>query len=476
MTAAGRSWGAIAIARVLRDRLGAPRDTSSAVTAPADDQDGLLPPVAERQRLLSQLKALIQARGAATFATALLLGPSPRFFPDPWRGGEASVRRLLRRLCGYAGLDLDVQVQVHDADPTRRGPVTGKPAPRGNVDLDAWLVTCDAKRLSVGVESSILEDPVGLVAALARVVAHAYRLRHGLAVQSGHDPQVDITAVYLGFGRLTADASLRFTAMRRGGVLQRARVAARLGSIPPQGLCYLLAAQVQVQGLSKAERQAIASGLQTNQAAFFRHSYAALERLDPPLAGQMGVPPREQWPPPPNLAALTKPFADDDDDAVAETRLDEDRGVTGLNVGKPVFMVDRSMAPRLGRVLFMSTVMLGGVASRMSPGDTGGDTGGIGMGTIAIAAVGLGLLGLAIGRLLRDRRCSEPKCGGPLTPDTRVCPRCSGDVVGTIHHPRERLAAEEAHAKATAGSTAGLGLGGPEVDEVVDEPTTRASQ
>ncbi|MBA3546333.1 MAG: hypothetical protein H0T76_07620, partial [Nannocystis sp.] len=107
-----------------------------------------------------------------------------------------------------------------------------------------------------------------------------------------------------------------------------------------------------------------------------------------------------------------------------------------------------SMAPRLGRVLFMGCLMLGGVASRMSQGE------GVGMSSIAVIAVGLGLGGLGIGRLFRDRRCSEPKCGGPLRPDVRVCPRCQGEVVGTIKHPRERLAAEEAYLRAHAGASA----------------------
>jgi len=202
-----------------------------------------------------------------------------------------------------------------------------------------------------------------------------------------------------------------------------------------------------VRGEGRAERQRIARGLQTNQAAFFRHAYAAIERMDPPLATQLGVPARELWPTPPALAALTAPFPNDEDTAEPEARRDEDRGVLGMNVGKPVFVVDRSMAPRLGRVLFMGCLMLGGVVSRMSQGD------GVGMSSIAVIAVGLGLGGLGVGRLFRDRRCSEPKCGAPLRLEDRVCSRCQGEVVGTIKHPRERLAAEEAYQRSQSSAT-----------------------
>ena len=163
--------------------------------------------------------------------------------------------------------------------------------------------------------------------------------------------------------------------------------------------------------------------------------------MDPPIGVQLGVPARDHWPAAPSLAALTAALPSE---AVSEpeTRRDEDRGVAGMNTGKPVFMVDRSMAPRLGRVLFMGALMLGGVLSRMSPDQ------GPGMSNIAVIAAGLGLAGLGLGRLFRDRRCSEPKCGGPLTPTTKVCPRCGGDVVGTIANAKDRLAAEEAHFKA----------------------------
>lgn len=437
------------------------------MAAPEQGDDGLLlPPLEDRHWLLEQLHALVVARGAGPLTTALLVEPNPRFFPDRWGGGEASMRRLLLRLCAYAGLtELRVVVAIYDAEPARRGEVLGKPAVRGGQELSVWLAGLAGGELRVGVEATAMMDPVTLVASAARVVTHAYRVVHGLMPLTGdaYDPKIDLTTVYLGFGLLTADAALRFTTRNAAGAVQSRRTPLRLGSLPPQAFCYLLAAQVHVRGEGRAERQRIARGLQTNQAAFFRHAYAAIERMDPPIATQLGVPAREQWPAPPSLAALTAAMPGDDDPTEPETRRDEDHGVLGMNAGKPVFMVDRSMAPRLGRVLFMGCLMLGGVASRMSQGD------GVGMGSIAVIAVGLGLGGLGIGRLFRDRRCSEPKCGGPLGPDVRVCPRCQGEVVGTIKHPRERLAAEEAYLRTTATTTATTNSAAPATTRA--EPT-----
>lgn len=406
------------------------------------NDDGLmLPPQDDRRWLLDELAALVAARGPGPLATATLVEPDARHFPDRWGGGEASVRRLVRRLCAYAGLERTVRVAVHDADPTRRGEVPGKPPPRHGQDFTAWLVSVGPHELVVGAEAAALADPFAFVAAAARVVAHAYRNVHRLPTADPYDPRIDVTAVYLGFGLLTADAALRFLSRSPTGVVANRRTPLRVGSLPPQAVCWLLAAQTHVRGLARAERTRLGKGLQANQAAFFRHAYAALERMEPAVATVLHIPPREHWPPAPSLAALTAPLPGEADDDAPEARRDEDAGAAGMNVGKPVFKIDRSMAPRLGRVLFMGVLMLGGVASRMSPNQ------GMGMGMIAGAAIGLGLLGLLVGRLLRDRRCSEPKCGASLPAEAKTCPRCGGTVVGTIAHPRERLAAEEAFHK-----------------------------
>ncbi|MCY1007443.1 hypothetical protein OV079_18180 [Nannocystis pusilla] len=107
-----------------------------------------------------------------------------------------------------------------------------------------------------------------------------------------------------------------------------------------------------------------------------------------------------------------------------------------------MFRVERSMAARLGRTLGMGALMLGGVVAGMKGGLQ------LEAGTIPMIAVGLGVTGLVLGRFLRESRCSEPRCGATLASGDKVCPRCGGDVVGVIHHPRERLAAEEAWRRA----------------------------
>ena len=170
------------------------------MAAPEQGDDGLLlPPLDDRRWLLEQLRGLVAARGAGPLTTALLVEPSPRFFPDRWGGGEASMRRLLLRLCAYAGLELRVAVAIYDAEPARRGEVLGKPMARNGQELTVWLAGLVGGELRVGVEATAMMDPVTLVASAARVVTHAYRVVHGLMPLTGDalDPKIDLTTVYL---------------------------------------------------------------------------------------------------------------------------------------------------------------------------------------------------------------------------------------------------------------------------------------
>lgn len=405
-----------------------------------DEDEVLLPPPEARAWLLEQLAALVTARGVGALLTAPLIEPIPEYFPDPWAGGEPSVRRLARRLLRYAGIEaMPVEVTVLDEG-------TAIAAGTAGVAFEGLR----EGTLDFAVQAAALRDPLVLVPAMARAVAAAYRRVHRLPTgdEARHQRLVDVTAVYLGFGLLTANAALRHGGSGGGWGRRSTRTRTRLGVLDPQSVGFLLAVQLHARGLDDKQRRAVLRKLEANPAGFVRAAEPVLAQLRPPLSERLGLPPREQWPPPPDLEVLTAPFDDEpaEDDAAPEERKDEDRGVQGMNAGKPVFRVERSKALRLAKMLAMPTVMLGMVAGRMQIGVD------FPMWQAGVAALGLGALGLAVGRMLPDRRCSEPKCGAALEPDMEVCPRCGGTVMGVIHHPRERLAAEEALAR-PGGST-----------------------
>lgn len=400
-----------------------------------DDDDVLLPTPDERAFVLDQLAALARARGITPIVAAPLVSAESRWFPDPWAGGEASMRRLLRRLLRYAGLpDARVEVTIHDE-------ATGGPATGGTPTIPVWLDAIADGVMQFSAVGSALRNPLVFVPASARAVAEAWRRHHGMPTGDDANAQrrLDVTAIYLGFGRLTVDAANRYHTVATANLRSRGS-RSRLGVLSPQALAFALAAIVVARGSSAAERRSIAKNLQPNPSAFFR---AALERLDgasPPVVERLGLPAKTTWPPPLSEEVLTAPLADDDDDAEVEEE-DPDRhaekGVVGMNVGKPVFRVQRSKAARLGKMLALPVVTMGMLAARMQVGVD------IPLWEFGAAAAVLGAMGLGIGRFLPDSRCSEPKCGAELSADANVCPRCGGEVSGVIAHPRERLAAED---------------------------------
>ena len=419
--------------------------TEGPVPSEDDDDEVLLPTAEERKFVLEQLAALAKARGFTPIVTAPLVSADARWFPDPWAGGEASMRRLLRRLLRYAGLlDARVDVTIHDEG-------TGGPATGGTPAIAVWLDSITDGVMRFSAVGSALRNPLVFVPASARAAAEAWRRHHGLPIgdDAAAQRRLDVTAIYLGFGRLTVDAANRYHTVATANLRSRGS-RTRLGVLSPQGLAFALAAVVVARGASPAERRSIAKALQPNPAAFFRAALERLDDLDPPLSEQLGLPPPATWPPPPSESVLTAPLPDDDDDAEVEDE-DPDRhaekGVVGMNAGKPVFRVQRSKAARLGKMLALPVITMGMLAARMQVGVE------IPLWEFGAAAAVLGALGLGIGRLLPDSRCSEPKCGADLAADVKVCPRCGGEVMGVIGHPRERLAAEEALRRRTGSDT-----------------------
>jgi hypothetical protein len=395
----------------------------------------LVPPEAERAWVLDGLGTLVRRRGHEHLTLAPLVEANEQFFPDRWRGGEPSLRRLIRRLLVYADLD-DARVEVVVHEDVDVGPTV---APAG-VGGPMWFVRKQDGTLHFAARASVLRDPRRVVSATARAVTEAYRVWHGLAVPDllSEHKLVDLTSVYLCFGILATDARLRHGTTATA-TLRLQRTKTELGVLPAQTLAFALAVVLDVRGVDRKGLRRLTKDMQANPAEFVRASLARLRASESPMAETLGIPPREDWPPPPDLDVLTAPFEDTGDaEDVEETRRDQDRGSVGINEGRPVFRVERSMALRLAKMLALPVVLLGMLASRMNLGIE------IEMWKAGALAAGLGLAGLGIGRLMADVRCSEPKCGTALRPDDKTCPHCGGTVVGAIRHPKERLAAEEA--------------------------------
>lgn len=407
--------------------------------------DPLLPGAQEREFVETIMAGLIKRHGFTPLVTRPIVEPTPEFFPDPWTGGTAGLAIAIRRLCLLAGLeDRVVAVQlVKDDDPSGALPDNRK------VHLEP-----SAGRLDAFVLNQIVSDRLGVMAASARAVATLYQREHkielhtleGAPTRAGVRRAIaesDIVSVYLGLGVLTTEASLRHMSKAAGG-MRSTRSTERQGALSPQGMAYALAIQARVLDLPPSDIRAIGKHLQPNKRAALK---AGMQKLGDArtVRARFGVPENEEtWPDPPYLEDLTGPFTDQ---PVAEAPEDdeqpeEDKGIRDQNIGKPVFRVERSLAPRLVKVLGMGSLMLGGVVTRMSNGGLD-----ISMPQVMMGAAALAVVGGGIGMFIKDVRCSEPKCGMKLTTEMTTCPMCGGTISGAIRNPKERLAAEDALAR-----------------------------
>jgi len=383
-----------------------------------------LPDFERRERLRAGLARLIQLRGYPTFVDAPLLEPTNTFFPDRWARSKRGVKRLIRRILWYAGLDgLHVDLEVFDAQPPGEF----------HVGIAAWFAGIADGRVSFGLDLHQLDDRERLVGVLCHEVAHAYRAHHGLVVSDRNieEALTDLTTIYLGFGMLTVNASYAYRTQHIGASMIQGHQwqEQRAGYLTPAEMSFLLAIQTVVRELDEDRVRRIAGLLSATQSSLFREARRTLAD-DLGLPDELGVPAREEWPEPSEAEPV--PFPDDDEE---DSSSDEDapihRKIEPQNEGQPVFRV-RTTNRGLGA--------MGGTVVSVVPALLLFDTTPTRLLAVGIAA-GIGIVvAEARGRDL----CSDTSCATVLPEDASTCPECGGTIAGRLDDPKDRLAAQEA--------------------------------
>lgn len=266
-----------------------------------------LPPALQREWLAAGLETLIAARGEEHFLTAPLLLPEDRFFPDRFTPDAAGVAALAKRLLAYASLahlDVSIETYENEQDVQELG-LDGKAAKWSHSGAAAWFAGIEGKRCLFGVELSKLTDPLGLVAAMAHEIGHAFRRSHRLERRE-HDVEeklTDVTTIYLGFGVLTTAAAARFTT-KSHDVIGSSYSHARQGYLGYDEMAYLLGLQLVVRGYDDAAVKHFARHLPANQAAVLREATRDIARADaadllgfaaPPPVQPSPVSPATSW-------------------------------------------------------------------------------------------------------------------------------------------------------------------------------------
>ncbi len=240
-----------------------------------------LPAPLEREWLAAALETLIAARGEEAFLTAPLLLPEDRFFPDRFTPDAAGVSALAKRLLGYANLShLGVRIDTfeNEQEIAELG-LDGKAAKWSHQGAAAWFAGIERGTCRFGVETGKLTDALGLVAAMAHEVGHAFRHAHRI-VRPERDIEeklTDVTTVYLGFGVLTTAAAQRYVAQSHGD-LGSSYSHQQQGYLAGYEMAYLLAMQLAMRGSDDRFVAHVAKRLPSNQASALRAALREMNR------------------------------------------------------------------------------------------------------------------------------------------------------------------------------------------------------
>lgn len=161
-----------------------------------------LPSEDDRDWLLDHLAALVRTRGHATLVCAPILAGTPRWFPEPLGADPLSLRVLAVRLLGYAGLDMDAEVQPFDDTVEAEVELNAWGGARSvrHQGAAAWYAGTEDGVCWFGCSDATAAEPAALLGTMAHEVAHAYRHHHGLMVDDRDTEELltDLTTVYLG--------------------------------------------------------------------------------------------------------------------------------------------------------------------------------------------------------------------------------------------------------------------------------------
>ncbi len=256
-------------------------------------------PLADQEVLLDVLTRVLEQTGPEAFLGAKILLPDAESFPDPLAPRGAGVATLIRRLSAYAKLPpADIRLSIESGEPTVMVDDRGEEHhPEGAV---AWFTGIEHGTYGYGVRHDELDDPRGLLATLAVLVASAH-LRQ-LGKRARVPPRVktmiaEVTALTLGFGVLLLEGSYRTRTIDDPFLRRQTLPARRAAScLLPMQLAYLLAVQFVVRGHATSAASHLLTALSREHAELVDRALRGLEGQRQALADRLGLPITDEAP------------------------------------------------------------------------------------------------------------------------------------------------------------------------------------
>jgi hypothetical protein len=180
---------------------------------------------------------------------ARVIEPTAEDFPDPYSRTHEAAEKLFARICDYMQVDRDsIEFEFFPDETEELREML--PAFRGDGGTRAAGMylhghgqdrAAESEKMVVAIRSTMLKDPLSLVATIAHELGHVILLGGNLIDRNDpdHEPLTDLATVFVGMGIFTANSAARFRQFqdeRRIGWS-----AQRLGYLPERVFGYALA-------------------------------------------------------------------------------------------------------------------------------------------------------------------------------------------------------------------------------------------
>ncbi len=205
----------------------------------------------DREWINDGFHRLGQLLGRRRLLEARVIEPTAKDFPDPYDGTHEAASALFSRVCNYMQVErsrLTLEIFADETEELKQMLPTwrsdgGTRAAGLYVHAHERDHSAEQKNsgMVVAIRSSMLRDPMSLVATVAHELGHVVLLGGNLLRHDtpDHEPMTDLLTVFLGLGIFTANSAARFKQFqddRRIGWSTQ-----RLGYLPEPVFGYALA-------------------------------------------------------------------------------------------------------------------------------------------------------------------------------------------------------------------------------------------
>ncbi len=207
-------------------------------------------------------RRLEKSLGRRRMLEAKVVEPTAEDFPDRYDKSPEAVEHLFTRVCAYMQVDrrsIELRIFPDETDELREmlphWSSDGGPRAAGLYlhahRSDESGDESDA-RMHVALRSSLLGDPMMLVATAAHELGHVILLGGNLmSSTTDHEPMTDLLTVFLGLGIFTANSAARFKQFQNDQKIGWSMN--RLGYLPEPVFGYALAKFATERGESKSD-------------------------------------------------------------------------------------------------------------------------------------------------------------------------------------------------------------------------------